>query len=135
MKHLKALLILPVLLAGCASQQSPDPEGTAKPPTVKTSEKAKAPESVPITKEDFEKIPKNLRPEELEQRDDTTVVIRAGESKTVKEYRINGFLYGIQVIPKIGKPYYLVAADHQGNFTRLDKPGILIPSWTIFEWK
>ena len=127
-----SILLLPLLLSSCASTPQPSSKATAeleKPP------KVVAPESAAISKEDFEKIPKNLRPDDLEQRDDTTVVIRPGSNETIREYRINGFLYGIQVIPKIGKPYYLVAADNMGNFMNMDKPGMLIPSWTIFEWK
>ena len=131
MKHLAILLFMSAVLAGCTSipEQDEASEALAKPPAAKAST-----EPV-ISEEEFEKIPKNLRPKDLEQRDDTTVVIRAGDNKTIKEYRINGFLYGIQVIPKVGKPYYLVAADHMGNFINADKPGMLIPSWTIFEWK
>ncbi|OED41519.1 hypothetical protein ACH42_13780 [Endozoicomonas sp. (ex Bugula neritina AB1)] len=91
-------------------------------------------QSTIITEEEFNRIPKGLRPEELELRDDTTVVIRTGDKRTVKEYRIGGFLYAIQVIPKIGPPYFLVAADNQGNFFHSDKPETLIPSWTILEW-
>ena len=125
-QQLGGLIILSLLLAGCASTQTTD-STTADKTTVSS-------ESVPISEEDFKKIPKGLRPEELERRDDTTVVIRAGDNRTIKEYRIGGFLYAIQVIPKIGPPYFLVAADNQGNFIRSDKPGMLVPSWTIFEW-
>ncbi|MGI9283438.1 MAG: DUF2782 domain-containing protein [Endozoicomonas sp.] len=121
-----------LFLVGCTSSppsSNPTEAALEKPP------KVGQPESAVISKEDFEKIPKNLRPEDLEQRDDTTVVIRPGNNETIREYRINGFLYGIQVIPKVGKPYYLVAADHMGNFTDPSRPGMLIPSWTIFQWK
>ena len=127
--HLHGLLLLSVLLAGCVAKQPADPgDDVARPPKVDASEPV-------ISAEEFKKIPKGLRPEELEQRDDTTVVIRSGDKRTLKEYRIGGFLYAIQVIPKVGKPYFLVAADNQGNFIRTDKPGMLVPSWTIFEWK
>ena len=65
----------------------------------------------------------------------TDIVIRSGKDKTIHEYRINGFLYSIKVIPKIGKPYYLVAVDTVGNFTRSNRPQMLIPSWKILEWQ
>ena len=124
MKHRLGSLLVLSLLTACSSMT---PKDSATP----------APgESAVISEEDFKKIPKNLRPEELERRDDTTVVIRSGDdNRTIKEYRIGGFLYAIQVTPKIGPPYYLVAADNQGNFMRSDRPGILVPSWTIFTWK
>lgn len=64
----------------------------------------------------------------------TDVVIRSGEKKEIQEFRINGFLYAIKVTPKVGKPYFLVAVDSQGNFIRADQPQMLIPSWRIMEW-
>ncbi|NLC01177.1 MAG: DUF2782 domain-containing protein [Pseudomonas formosensis] len=63
------------------------------------------------------------------------VTIRQEGDKTIEEYRLNGFLYAIKVIPKRGAPYFLVAVDDDGNFTRADSPeGMRIPSWKIFEW-
>ena len=59
------------------------------------------------------------------------VVIVAGDNKTVLEFRQNGQLRMIQVIPKRGKPYYLVPEDptrNNGDLTRAEK---LLPSWVI----
>ena len=59
------------------------------------------------------------------------VVIVAGNNKTVLEFRQNGQLRIIQVIPKRGKPYYLVPEDptkNNGDLTRANK---LLPSWVI----
>lgn len=127
-QHLGSLIFLSLVLAGCASTTPEESVSASKDKEVISSQ------STTISEEAFNKIPRNLRPEELEQRDDTTVVIRAGDNRTIKEYRIGGFLYAIQVIPKVGPPYFLVAADNQGNFFRSDKPEMLIPSWTIFQW-
>ncbi|SDS37406.1 Protein of unknown function [Pseudomonas asplenii] len=67
---------------------------------------------------------------------DPEVTIRTEGDKTIQEYRQNGFLYAIKVIPKGGKPYFLVRADGtDANFIRSDQPDMLIPSWKIFEWK
>ena len=127
MKHrLGGVLFLSLILAGCASVAPEDSEKL--PEEVSTTSKQ-------ITEEEFRQLPKDLQIEELEARDDTAVVIRSGDRRTIKEYRIGGFLYAIQVIPKVGPPYMLIAADHQGNFIRQGQPGILVPSWTIFEWK
>ncbi|EZQ18039.1 DUF2782 domain-containing protein [Pseudomonas sp. G11-1] len=63
------------------------------------------------------------------------VTIRQEGDKTIEEYRMNGFLYAIKITPKNGAPYFLVAVDDDGNFTRADNPnGLRIPSWKIFEW-
>ena len=63
------------------------------------------------------------------------VTIRQEGDKTIEEYRLNGFLYAIKITPSKGAPYFLVAVDDDGNFTRADSPnGMRIPSWKIFEW-
>ena len=127
MKHrLGSVLFLSLILAGCTSVAPKD--SVNLPEEVSTTSKQ-------ITAEEFRQLPQNLRIEELEARDDTAVVIRSGDNRTIKEYRMSGFLYAIQVIPEVGLPYMLVAADHQGHFIRQDQRGILVPSWTIFEWK
>lgn len=66
--------------------------------------------------------------------DPDVTIVQKGD-KTVEEYRVNGFLYAVKVIPKKGKPYFLVRADgSDGNFIRADKPELRIPSWEIFSW-
>ncbi len=63
------------------------------------------------------------------------VTIRQDGDRTIEEYRVNGFLYAIKIIPKVGAPYFLVAVDDDGSFVRADQPqGMRIPSWKIFEW-
>jgi hypothetical protein len=62
------------------------------------------------------------------------VTIRQEGERTVEEYRVNGFLYAVKVIPKTGKPYFLVRADGDSNFIRADRPDMLIPAWEIFSW-
>lgn len=62
------------------------------------------------------------------------IVIKQLEDKVIHEYRINGFLYAIKVIPKKGKPYYLVAEDGSDNFMRVDEPRFLVPKWEILSW-
>ncbi len=64
----------------------------------------------------------------------TDIIIRPGKQRTIQEYRVNGVLYSIKVTPKVGKPYYLVAVDRSGNFMRSNRPQMLIPSWTLFQW-
>lgn len=66
------------------------------------------------------------------------VTIIQGDDKTIAEYRVNGRLYMIKVTPKKGAPYYLVDTDGDGNLeTRRGElsEDLLIPSWTLMEWK
>lgn len=65
------------------------------------------------------------------------VTIRRGTADTIKEYRVNGRLYMIQVIPKKGIPYFLVDTDGDGSldahYNDLDN-ALAIPAWVILSW-
>ena len=62
------------------------------------------------------------------------IEIVVGENKTVFEYRVNGILLAIKVVPKKGRPYYMVPADGSPHFTNLDHTQKLYPQWVLFEW-
>ena len=65
------------------------------------------------------------------------VTIKKGKEETVEEYRINGQLYMIKVIPRIGKPFYLlnkrspVGEPHRGD---LEGYGVNVPMWEIYRF-
>lgn len=61
------------------------------------------------------------------------ITIRHGEDSTFYEYRINGELREIKVVPSTGKEYYLVPSDG-GEFIRADQSTLLIPKWILFRW-
>ena len=64
-----------------------------------------------------------------------TVTIRNDGENTFYEFRINGELVEIKVVPKKGPTYYLVPANPEGTeFMRKDNPDIVVPSWVIFRW-
>ncbi|WP_210397295.1 DUF2782 domain-containing protein [Motiliproteus sediminis] len=66
---------------------------------------------------------------------DAEVTIRPGDSgEVLHEYRINGQIIEIKVVPKIGKPYYLVPAEGGEGYIRLDRSQLLIPKWILFRW-
>ncbi|MEM7101044.1 MAG: DUF2782 domain-containing protein [Pseudomonadota bacterium] len=62
------------------------------------------------------------------------VVIIAGEDKVVYEYRQNGILRMVRVVPNWGRPYFLVPADPTKGFGDLEKAGMLVPQWVIAEF-
>ena len=69
---------------------------------------------------------------------DAEVRITPKNDSQIKEYRINGALYMIEVTPAKGPPYYLVDVDGDGVMeTRRDnvESDILIPRWTLLRWK
>lgn len=61
------------------------------------------------------------------------IVIRPGDGEVFYEYRVNGQLMEIKVVPEVGEEYYLVPADG-GGWIREDQTETLIPSWVIFRW-
>ena len=71
--------------------------------------------------------------EELERGPD--VVIIQGEDRVVYEFRQSGELRMIRVIPKWGKPYYLVPRDNTRGFGDLERADMLLPQWVIAEFE
>lgn len=64
-----------------------------------------------------------------------TVTIRSEQGNTLYEYKINGEIVEIKVVPKKGKPYYLVPNPNDAdNFIRRESPRISAPSWILFRW-
>ncbi|WP_297572537.1 DUF2782 domain-containing protein [uncultured Deefgea sp.] len=62
-------------------------------------------------------------------------IVEKGDA-TLTEYRINGRLYQIKVVPKVGKPYFLIDPNGQGNFVTQGNmiDNIAVPSWVILEF-
>lgn len=86
----------------------------------------------------FAQTPPDSKPPELVPLDDSlepqvTIIKREGE--TVEEYRANGRLYKIKVIPENGIPYILI--DHRGDGVFAPPadapgtPGLSVPMWVI----
>jgi len=66
---------------------------------------------------------------------DVTIVQR--KDATVEEYRLNGRLYMVKVIPFVGPPYYLMDNDGDGLMeARISdlKRDPIAPQWVIFSW-
>lgn len=65
------------------------------------------------------------------------IVIRPRPGERIEEYRVNGRLYMVKVIPRKGPPYYLIDTDGDGSLdTRRDElgPDVAVPSWVIMRW-
>jgi hypothetical protein len=65
---------------------------------------------------------------------EVTIVDR--ERDTVFEYRINGRLYMIKIVPAFGPPYFFIDNDGDGNMeTRAtDFTLIRVPQWVLATW-
>lgn len=66
--------------------------------------------------------------------DGPDVTIIASEERVVYEYRQNGQLRMIRIVPSWGKPYYLVPGDPTKGFGDLERVDSLLPTWTLLEF-
>ncbi|PMR77196.1 DUF2782 domain-containing protein [Billgrantia endophytica] len=62
------------------------------------------------------------------------ITIRQEEDRTIREYRVNGQLYAIEIRPSRGPSYFLVDHDGDGNFERQEGDRIAIPQWILLSW-
>lgn len=62
------------------------------------------------------------------------VTIIADKDRTIYEFRQNGELRMVRIVPELGKPYYLVPRDPTKGFGDLERADMLVPSWVIVEF-
>lgn len=62
------------------------------------------------------------------------VTIIEGRERTVYEYRQNGVLRMIRVVPAVGRPYYLTPADPTRGYGNLEQADMLVPKWILVEF-
>lgn len=68
---------------------------------------------------------------------DPDISILEEEDRTVYEYRDNsGRLYMVKVVPKVGKPYYLLDTDGDGEFDMraTDPRKVAVNMWELLRW-
>ena len=66
--------------------------------------------------------------------DEDQIEIVEGENRTIYEYRQNGVLTMIKIVPKNGRAYYMVPADGSPHYESLEHKRKLYPQWVIVEW-
>jgi hypothetical protein len=100
------------------------PAVRAQPPSNQELEPVPAPPEIPESMESGQPI----EPE---------VTIIRKEKETIHEYRINGVLYMVKIVPVVGKPYYLIDNDGDGRLESR-RTGIYddgqVPQWVLFSW-
>ena len=62
------------------------------------------------------------------------VTIIAAERRTVYEYRQHGQLRMVKIVPKRGKPYYLVPRDPTRDHNDLEQADTLLAKWVLWEF-
>ena len=86
--------------------------------------------TIPIPDEDDDEDAQSGGPEP-----EVTIVQR--KDAKLEEYRLNGRLYMVKIVPFIGPPYYLVDRDGDGLMeSRINGRGAepRAPQWTILSW-
>ena len=77
--------------------------------------------------------PTGLEDEDMEP--DVKIIKR--NDAVIHEYRVNGRLYLVKVVPRVGLPYILYDGDGNGSLEsrshQLD-PAPIIPNWVIHSW-
>lgn len=109
MRH-PAFLLLPLMLSGLAVAAAPS--DNSPPELQPVPDGAPGPDDVP------------------------PVTIKPSPQGRVVEYRANGKLYMLKVIPRVGKPYYLIDQKGDGQFARQDSldSGLRPPMWVVKEF-
>ena len=64
------------------------------------------------------------------------ITIRRERRRTVYSYSVNGQTYMVRVVPRWGRPYYVLDTDGDGQFdVRQPDPGMLpVQQWELFSW-
>ena len=123
--------ILPALLcvAGTALAQS---ELAPPPPDLEElPEESQALEALPQSPP----VQGSAAPGEESLEPEVTIIRR--DKATIEEYRYNGRLFMVKIVPAVGPAYYLIDNDGDGSMeTRTSElgPNIVVPSWVILSW-
>jgi len=91
------------------------------------------PEIPPIDAEE-QPLPPKVQDEQIEP----TVTIREEEDRRIEEYRRNGQVYMVRIVPKVGLPYYYVDTDGDGNLETTPNDGfepVKPVHWKVKEWQ
>lgn len=58
------------------------------------------------------------------------------DDRTIEEYRINGQLYMIRVVPEVGTPYHFIDTDGNGSLEsqQHELAGHIMPNWVLLKW-
>lgn len=120
------------LLAAPSTPDSPTPPaGTDDPPPNEAATPDKAPSPA---EEDTRHVPLIVTEEPPPEFRGPDVTLIASEERMVYEYRQNGQLRMIKVVPKLGKPYYLVPYDRTRGFGDLEQAKTLVAEWVLWEF-
>lgn len=115
-----------------SARSGEDSPGSRKAPAAaQAGSAAVSPQPSPSSQQATPPVAQGRPPPEFRGPDITLI---AGEERTVYEYRQNGQLRMIKVVPKFGKPYYLAPRDPTRGWGDLEQADSLIAQWVLWEF-
>lgn len=114
-----------ILALGAAWAQDQGPVASPPPATARRPE---APPPPPI--------PAGGQVDEETLVEPEVTIVQRGRD-TVEEYRVNGVMYMVKVLPAGGVPYYLIDTDGDGSFDSKFtefSPNLVLPHWVLYRW-
>lgn len=90
--------------------------------------------------EEFEPVPEPpVLPDPVESGEvlEPEITIIRRDDAIITEYRVNGNLYMVKIVPAFGPPYYLIDRDGDGVMegrTNNIYDDIIVPQWVLFSW-
>jgi hypothetical protein len=130
MANPRIVLLTGLLCAASVWAEEPPPRGEAPlPPEVAAPQE---PEEIVIT--EGQKTPGATPPAEIPPPPEVRVIQRP--DALIEEYRQNGRLYMVKIVPRFGPPYYLVDSDGDGSLEsrRFELDSGTVPQWMLFSW-
>ena len=70
----------------------------------------------------------------LDDEEEAITILEKPDFGRIFEYRQNGILIMIKVVPDRGRPYYMVPADGSPHYSDLSEMKQLYPNWVLLEW-
>ena len=129
MKRILIPVLTGVLYSLAAGAQEPPPEPAVVPePAAEAAAEEFSPDPAPPDLPDRLEDGQPIEPE--------VTIVRKGDA-VVEEYRANGRMFMVKITPKVGKPYYLLDKDGDGNMeSRMSDiyEDFVVPQWVIFSW-
>lgn len=102
-------------------------------PVVKAVDEPPAPAAVPEPPD----LPLPVESGEVLEPEEPEITIKRRGDKMIQEYRINGALYMVKIVPDVGPPYYLIDSNGDGNMdvrhSNLER-NVKIPQWVLLRW-
>ena len=125
------LCLLSITTSARDEETKEESSKTEKPPTVALVDSKKESEKKTSNKETITIDGSESKKERLKGPD---IVLVESKQESIQEYRQNGRLTMIKIVPKNGKPYYLVPEDPTKHFGDLERADRLLPRWKIKEF-